>query len=69
MATHYAHQALGKTFILDAAYSDVKSLGTGAYGDVVSAKRTNETTGEDEWVAVKRVKGISTKSESGAMQS
>lgn len=60
-ATHVRHHAFGQDFILDQAYSDIRPLGVGAYGDVVKARRISERTGGEEWHAIKRVKGISTK--------
>jgi len=59
--THIRHTAFNQDFILDAAYTEVRPLGVGAYGDVVKAKRVDSRDGREEWVAVKRVKGISTK--------
>lgn len=56
--THLAHVAFNQTFLLSSAYTEIRPLGIGAYGDVVKAKRLNEESGADEWVAVKRVKGI-----------
>jgi len=56
-ASRHSFTALNTTFVVDANYTFVKELGTGAYGAVVAAK--HRVTGQG--IAIKRISSISSK--------